>query len=130
MNGILPRSILPLRILAAIVFIAAGVNHFINPDFYRRIVPPMFPSPAKLVAISGIFEVIGGVGLLFRRLRQIAGWGLIALLIAVFPANIYMAVDPQRSGGGDIPLWILWIRLPVQGIIIAWVWLVALSRDP
>jgi uncharacterized membrane protein len=129
MNRIVPKPRTALRWLAAIVFVAAGINHFIEPAFYRRIVPPGFPSPSALVAISGIFEIMGGLGLLVRPLRRIAGWGLIALLIAVFPANIYMAVDPQRSADSTIPMWILWIRLPVQGVIIAWVWWVALRRD-
>ena len=118
----------PLRYLTATAFVGIGVYHFINPTAFRRIVPPGFPSPTALVAISGFFEVVGGLGLLYRPLRRTAGWGLIALLIAVFPANIYMVVDPQRSADSSIPLWLLWLRLPLQGVIVACVWWVALAR--
>jgi uncharacterized membrane protein len=130
MNWIVPRSRVPLRWLASAVFVAAGLNHFLNPLFYRRIVPPGFPSPKALVEISGFFEIIGGVGLLVPPLRRTAGWGLIALLIAVFPANIYMVIDPQRTADSAIPIWLLWLRLPLQGVIIAWVWFVSLARAP
>src|SRR5437868_2924630 len=90
------RSRAAARGVAAAVFIAAGVNHFVKPEFYRAIVPPGFPAPAELVAFSGVAEVAGGVGLLVGRLRRAAGWGLIALLVAVFPANVFMAVAPER----------------------------------
>src|SRR5436190_639283 len=79
-----------LRWLAAAFFVAVGVKHFLNPVFFRQIVPPALPHPALLVVVSGVCEIAGGVGLLFRRLRRAAGWGLIALLVAVFPANVYM----------------------------------------
>ncbi len=107
------------RNLAAATFIAAGAMHFAFPKPYRKIVPPVFPAPAVLVAVSGAAEVAGGIGLLVPRLRRAAGWGLVALLVAVFPANVYMATSP---GGGSIPRWALWARLPLQGVLIAWVW--------
>ncbi len=116
-----------MRFLAAFGFIGAGANHFQNLAFYERIIPPGFPSPRALVVISGLAEISGGVGLLIPRLRRPAGIGLIALLIAVFPANIYMAIDPNRSGIG-FPRWALWTRLPLQGVMIAWVWFVSLSE--
>lgn len=116
-----------LRYLAAAGFIAAGVNHFVMPAFYRRIVPPGFGDPATMVAISGVAEVAGGVGLLVPRLRRAAGWGLVTLLVAVFPANVYMAVAPERVGT-KAPHWLLWLRLPLQGLLIAWVAYVALPR--
>ena len=117
-----------LRLVAAFGFVGAGTVHFLRPDFFRQIVPPAFPSPAALVAVSGFFEIAGGLGLLYRPLRRAAGWGLIALLIAVFPANIYMVVNPGRTAG-SIPLWALWLRLPLQGVFIVWVWFVALSQS-
>lgn len=108
---------------AGVLFIAAGANHFIDPGFYIRIVPPRFPNPPLLVAISGIAEMAGGVGLLVPTLRRPAGWGLIALLIAVFPANIYMAIAPQRTPVKvPFPMWARWLRLPLQAVLIAWVW--------
>jgi uncharacterized membrane protein len=114
-----------LRWLAAIFFVAAGINHFREPRFYRQIVPPHFPSPALLVILSGIGEIVGGIGLLVRPLRRAAGWGLIALLVCVFPANIYMAFFPQRIADLHIPQWLLWLRLPLQGVMIAWIWFVS-----
>lgn len=105
----------------AVLFVAAGVMHFARPQAYERIVPPGFPSPATLVAVSGVAEIAGGVGLLIPRLRRPAGWGLIALLVAVFPANIYMAVRPDRFADLGVPTWLLWLRLPLQGGLIAWV---------
>jgi uncharacterized membrane protein len=130
-----PRPIAPRRIwraiarvLTAAFFVLAGANHFANPTFYRSIVPPSFPSPALLVTISGICEIAGGIGLLIRPLRRFAGWGLIALLIAVFPANIFMALHPDAVPGWHIAHWLLWLRLPLQGVFIFWVWYV--SREP
>jgi uncharacterized membrane protein len=120
---------LVLRVLAAVFFVGAGVNHFYNPKFYREIVPPGFPDPAMLVVVSGVCEIVGGIGLLIPRLRRGAGWGLIALLIAVFPANIYMAVSPERIPDLHVSQWLLWIRLPLQVVLGGWVWFVAL-RGP
>lgn len=108
------------------LFVGAGVNHFVNPAFYRQIVPPGFPSPSVLVAVSGACEIAGGIGLMIRPLRRAAGWGLAALLVALFPANIYMAASPEKF---SVPAWALWVRLPVQAVLIAWVWHVALARD-
>jgi uncharacterized membrane protein len=115
------------RWLAAIFFVVAGANHFLKPQFYRQIVPPSFPSPAMLVIVSGICEIVGGIGLLIRPLRRAAGWGLIALLLCVFPANLYMAIHPQRIADLHISRWLLWLRLPLQGLLIAWVWFVSLA---
>ncbi len=117
-----------LLVLAALLFVAAGVNHFLNPTFYLQIIPPIFPAPAALMIISGACEIAGGVGLLIRRLRRAAGWGLIALLIAVFPANIYMVFMPHLPAGMDVPVWALWLRLPLQAVFIGWVWLVAIRH--
>ena len=83
------------------------------------IVPPGLPSPQALVLISGIAEMAGGLGLLVPRLRAAAACGLIALLIAVFPANIYMAMSPERFAHLHVPAWALWARLPLQFLLIA-----------
>jgi uncharacterized membrane protein len=107
------------RLLAAI-FIGAGVNHFVIPGAYRQIVPPSFGDPARLVAISGVAEVAGGVGVLLPRTRRLAGLGLLALLIAVFPANWHMARNPARFA--RIPGWALYARLPLQPLLMWWVW--------
>jgi uncharacterized membrane protein len=117
-----------LRVLAGILFVLAGANHFRSTRFYQRIIPPGFGSPAALVAISGVCEIAGGLGLLYRPLRRAAGWGLIALLIAVSPANIYMAVRPEWFEDMHLPRWTFWARLPLQFVFIAWIWFVSLSR--
>ncbi len=114
-----------LRWLAVIFFGLAGISHLIRPGFFIQIVPPMFPDPGMLVFISGICEIAGGFGLLIPPLRRAAGWGLIGLLIAVYPANFYMAGHPEQF---HIAPWILWARLPFQFIFIAWIWFVALQR--
>jgi uncharacterized membrane protein len=82
-----------------------------------------------LVAVSGVAEIAGGIGLLIPRLRRWAGWGLIALLIAVFPANVYMAVSPQRIPDLHFARWMLWLRLPLQGVFVVWVWYASLRTD-
>jgi len=114
--------------VAAVIFIVGGLNHFRKPEFYERIIPPAFPAPSMLVIVSGVFEIAGGVGLLLCPLRRAAGWGLILLLLAVFPANLYMAVSPDRFSDLNLPQWALWARLPLQGVLIAWVWYVSLYR--
>lgn len=115
-------------IITALGFAAAGLNHFRDPNLYIKIVPPIFADAPLLVRISGLAEIIGGLGLLAPRLRRAAGWGLIALLICVFPANIYMTMFPGAIPGLHIPLWLLWLRLPLQGIFIVWIWFVAIKK--
>ena len=99
-------------------FLNVGVDHFINPEFYLAIMPPSFPLHAEAVYISGFFEILGGVCLLVPRLRKIAGWGLVALLICVYPANIYMALTPEAFP--DIPLSLLYFRLALQFLFFYW----------
>lgn len=118
-----------LRWLLAVGFIAAGANHFRDPAFYQAIMPPSFPRPGALVAISGVCEMLGGLGILIPAVRRIAGFGLIALLLAVFPANIFMATTGAQPPGVHLPEWALWARLPLQLVLISWVWLVA-CRQP
>ena len=102
-------------------FIAAGVNHFVMPRAYRRIVPPRLRGEARrVVALSGAAEVAGGVGVLLGPTRRAAGVGLIALLAAVFPANLYMARAPERFP--RIPRWALHARLPLQPLMMWWAW--------
>ena len=99
-------------------FIYFGIDHFVNPDFYLSIMPPSFPLHEEAVYISGFFEVLGGVCVLISRLRKIAGWGLVALLIGVYPANIYMAITPEAFP--DIPIAVLYFRLPLQFLFFYW----------
>ncbi|MBE19515.1 MAG: DoxX family protein [Gammaproteobacteria bacterium] len=102
----------------AAFFINFGVDHFINPDFYLLIMPPAFPMHLEAVYISGFFEVLGGIGVLIPRLRKIAGWGLLFLLIAVYPANIYMAITPEEFP--DISISLLYFRLVLQFLFFYW----------
>lgn len=112
----------PLVVLA-LLFTAAGLLHFLRPAPYLRIMPPGLPAPGLLVALSGAAEVAGGLGLLWPATRRAAAWGLLALLAAVFPANIYMLQLHQQLG---LPLWALWARLPLQPLLMWGVWRVAL----
>tara|TARA_B100000482_G_scaffold123368_1_gene89303 strand:- start:1726 stop:2151 length:426 start_codon:yes stop_codon:yes gene_type:complete len=102
----------------AAFFINVGIDHFINPDFYLSIMPPAFPMHLEAVYISGFFEILGGICVLIPSLRIIAGWGLVGLLIAVYPANIYMALTPEAFP--DIPIAILYFRLPLQFLFFYW----------
>ena len=106
----------------AAFFINVGVDHFVNPDFYLDIMPPAFPLHAEAVYISGFFEVLGGISVLVPRLRKIAGWSLFALLVAVYPANIYMALNPEIFP--DIPVTLLYIRLAFQFLFFYWAYIV------
>lgn len=112
------------RVVTAVFFVVAGSLHFIRPDAYVSIIPAQLPSPKVLVAVSGAAEILGGVGLLVPRIRRVAGWGLVALLVAVFPANVNMALHPDEYGG-SLPPWALWARLPLQAAMVAWVLLVS-----
>ena len=102
----------------SVFFIYFGIDHFINPEFYLSIMPPMFPLHLEAVYLSGVFEILGGVGVLIARTRSIAGWGLLVLLIAVYPANIYMALTPEAFP--DIPLFVLYFRLALQFLFFYW----------
>jgi len=111
---------LSLRLLAN-VFIGAGANHFVMPRVYEQIVPPRLRDHAKLlVQVSGVAEIAGGVGVLVPSTRRLSGLGLIALLAAVFPANLYMAREPERFK--RIPRWALYVRLPLQPLMMWWAW--------
>ncbi len=102
--------------------IVAGTLHFLSPAPFIKIVPDYLPAPALLVYVSGFFEILGGIGLLIPPLRRAAAWGLVALFIAVFPANVNMAVnDIVLQGIPHIPL-LYWLRLPLQAVLIAWAW--------
>jgi uncharacterized membrane protein len=109
------------RRLLAGFFVLAGVNHFIQPRPYERIVPPSLDGEAKrLVMASGVAEIAGGLGVLLPWTRRLSGLGLIALLAAVFPANLHMAREPKRFR--PIPPWALYARLPLQPLMMLWAW--------
>lgn len=110
------------RVILAIAIILVGVSHFIIPAPYVKIMPPQLPAPLELVYISGFFEILGGIGLLVPPVSQAAAWGLIALFVAVFPANINMAVNHIKLEYIPDSPWFHAVRLPFQAVLIAWAW--------
>ncbi len=115
-------------VLLAALFVAAGVAHFTRAEFYEKAMPDYIPAHRELVLLSGVFEILGGLGLLLPRTRRAAAWGLIALLVAVFPANLHMALNPERFP--NIPEWALWVRLPLQIPLILWALVYTKPRAP
>jgi uncharacterized membrane protein len=106
-----------------IFYVVAGMNHFRAPDFYLPMMPPYLPLHSELVFLSGLAEVVLGVAVLIARFRQLAAWGIILLLIAILPANIHIALHNVPLGGAPEGLGIWnWVRLPFQGVLIAWAW--------
>lgn len=106
------------RLIVAAGFIAGGILHFTRTSMYERICPPYLPDHKTLVLASGVAEIAGGIGILIPQTRRAAGYGLIALLIAVFPANVNMAVNASEFAS-FAPAWVLWLRLPLQFVFIA-----------
>ena len=122
----MPRS-WPKRIalvLLAAFFVSAGVTHFVSPyrEFFVQIVPAWLPDPPLMVALSGVAEIAGGLGVLIPQTRRLAGWGLIALLVAVYPANVEMALYPDKWLAQGMTMAQLWGRLPLQFVGMVWAW--------
>ncbi len=111
-----------LRVILSVSIIVVGITHFVKPEQYARIVPPQLPYPFELVYISGFFEILGGIGLLIPFVSVAAAWGLIALFIAVFPANINLAINNIPIEGIPHDPFLYWARLPFQAVLIAWAW--------
>jgi uncharacterized membrane protein len=110
------------RLATGAAFIFTGISHFVIPGKFMEIMPPIFPAPLFLIYLSGVLEILGGVGLMFSRIKFWAAAGLILLLLAVFPANIYAAWNNVQLGGFmNSPVY-QWLRLPMQFVLIAWVW--------
>ena len=123
-----------LRRAMGAMYAVAGATHFLAPDSFARAVPPEFPRPRALVYLSGTAEVVLGIGLQFDRTRRASAWGIVALLIAVFPANVYMATDdvatdlvPGRLAG--VARAAAWARLPFQAVLVLWAWWHALPES-
>ena len=116
------------RWTTAAIFAIAGVKHFSNAEFFTRIVPRSLPHPRALVFVSGACEIAGGLGILIKPLRRPVAWGLLALLIAVFPANVYMAQHPEATPEIHAPAWVFWARLPLQVPLMALVWFAGLKE--
>jgi uncharacterized membrane protein len=110
------------RVVLAVAISFVGIMHFATPNPFVKIVPSSLPHPLLLVYISGFFEIAGGIGLMVPRVRQAAAWGLILLFIAVFPANINMAINQIDLPGIPDSSILRWGRLPLQAVLIAWAW--------
>jgi uncharacterized membrane protein len=106
------------RLLLASIFVVAGISHFLFPAPYLRIIPPALPHPWVLLWVSGVAEILGGIGLLLEKACRAAALGLAVLLVAVFPANIYMAAAHVPFPGIFGQAWLQWLRLPLQPILI------------
>ncbi|MEO8025375.1 MAG: DoxX family protein [Bryobacteraceae bacterium] len=117
-----------LLYLQAVFYLGAGANHFIHPDFYLAMMPPYLPWPSALQLTAGACEMAFGAMLLFPRTRVLAAWGLIALLIAVFPANLNLALHPELMPGVS-PV-SQWVRLPFQLLFLAWAYLFTRTGRP
>ena len=117
----------PLCYLMGAIYVVAGVAHFASPDGFVQIVPPWLPAPLLLVYLSGAAEITLGLGVIYPKTRRFAAWGLVALLLAVFPANVYMAtsgvvVTGTMLGTLDPSPLVRWGRLPLQAVLVAWAW--------
>lgn len=108
-------------LLVGVAFMGVGALHFLKPEFFFQIMPPWIPWHAAAVYASGVFEVLGGLGVLLPQTRRLAGLGILALLVAVFPANLHMALNASDYDDISPPLG-LWLRLPIQPLLMLWVW--------
>jgi uncharacterized membrane protein len=109
------------RIATGITFVFTGISHFIMPDKFMMMMPPFLPFPLLLIYVSGFFEILGGMGLIIPKTKRAAAFGLVLLLIAVFPANIYVALNNTQLGGYMNYQLYQWVRLPLQIALILWV---------
>jgi uncharacterized membrane protein len=133
-GGPLARRKRILRRVMGAGYAIAGVTHFLAPESFARAVPPEFPRPRALVYLSGVAEIALGLGVQFDRTRRASAWGIVALLVAVFPANVYMATDDvaaefvsDRLAGAARAA--AWARLPLQAVLVLWAWWHALPES-
>ncbi len=112
------------RILLVVAYFGAGINHFVNPEFYIPLIPDYFPNKPLINWLSGVAEVLGAIGVLIPVTRRIAVWGLIAMLLAFIPAHVYfIQLGGCVPGGLCTPMWVAWVRLVViHPLLIWWAW--------
>lgn len=117
----------PLLLVMGPLYVLAGLLHFVAPETYEQVVPPRFPRPRALVYLSGVAEVVLGLGVLHPKTREASAWGIVALLVAVFPANVYLATEDGAAavapeGAEPVVRGAAWARLPLQAVLLAWAW--------
>lgn len=109
-----------MRYLLGAFFVLAGVNHFVHPGFYTNITPDYFPLHYELVLLSGVTEIVAGAMLFYGPTVRLGAWGIVAMLVVFFTVHIHMIVHAERYA--NVPLWLLWMRIPLQFAFIAWAW--------
>jgi uncharacterized membrane protein len=124
-----PRTILFLRWLATIFFTVSGSAHFVIPEFFRAMMPPFIPFQDFFIVLTGIAEIAGAIGIQVPRYRKLAGQLMIVLLVAIFPANIYVAIAQPVLPNMDYSPLSMWLRLLLQPLFIAWMWLVSVKHN-
>ncbi len=117
-----------VKSLLTLLFLTAGIIHELKPQFFLKVMPPFLPYPLALIYISGSFEILGGIGLWISSIQVLVGYALVALLVAVFPVNIYMAIHPETVAELHMASFWWWLRLPLQFVLIAAVWWVSHDR--
>ena len=117
------------RLATGITFIFIGATHFLMPGKYLEMMPPFIPAPLAMVYVSGFFEILGGIGLIVPWTKRVSAYGLIALLLAVFPANVYVALNNIQLGGFMSDSFYQWLRLPLQFVLIGWVLFVSKTKE-
>jgi uncharacterized membrane protein len=110
-----------MRVAAGVAFIVASIPHFTSPERYLPMMPPFVPAPRMMISVSGVAELLGGIGMLIPRTARLASWWLAALLLAIFPANIYVAISGVNAAGLPSSPWYTWSRLPFQLVFLWWV---------
>ena len=115
------------RVLMGGLYVVAGVGHFVATRLYMSIMPDYLPAHRELVLLSGVAEIAGGVGVMVPQTRRAAAWGIVLLLVAVMPANVWMAQHAECYP--SVPLWAIWLRLPLQLLLIWWAWLYTRRRE-
>ena len=108
------------RVLMAVLYIALGINHLVNPGAYEGVMPPYLPAPVFLIYLSGVCEIVLGALLFPQRTRRFAAWAIIAMLAAFMPVHIHMLVNWAEYPG--IPYWLIVARIPLQGVFMLWAW--------